>query len=236
MDAWSTDRCRRRRVAISGLTLACLVAHAAAFEGLRGSRTKGVQDALDLAVPAPLAVRTVPFEITPVSSAGVQVLAATSELTLAAHAVRHAPAQATPPLPASLPMPELIARVSLPEILGAGTKSTAPDIRASHLPTKMLDVPPMPRSAPDEQLLEGFHRSGLPMKVRLYIEADGTVSATELLSSAPGDEDSALQVMAMFRGTAFSPGRHLGIDAPSFIDIEIVLEPVLASLGRVIRQ
>ena len=94
----------------------------------------------------------------------------------------------------------------------------------------------MPRSAPDEELLAGFHRSGLPIQVRLYVEADGMVSATELLGSAPGDEDTASQVMSMFRSTAFSPGLHLGKDVPSFIDVEVVLEPLLPNLGRLIRQ
>jgi hypothetical protein len=112
----------------------------------------------------------------------------------------------------------------------------AHDRQESHLPTKALDLPPMPRSAPDRQMLDGFHRSGLPMKVRLFVEADGTVSATELLASAPGDDETATQVMAMFRDTAFSPGRRRGVDVASFIDLEIILEPVLPSLGLVVRR
>lgn len=105
-----------------------------------------------------------------------------------------------------------------------------------HLPTSALDVPPMPRSAPDEQYVEHVHRSGLPIQVRLYIDASGSVTETNLLGAAPGDEEAAEQVMVMFRETAFSPGRLQGREVASFIDIELVLEPTLPPLGRVVRQ
>ncbi len=105
-----------------------------------------------------------------------------------------------------------------------------------HLPTSALDVPPMPRSAPDEQYVEHVHRSGLPIHVRLYINTSGSVTEASLLGAAPGDEETAEQVMVMFRETAFSPGRVQGREVASFIDIELVLEPTLPELGRIFRQ
>ncbi len=110
------------------------------------------------------------------------------------------------------------------------------DAAIEHLPTGVLDVPPMPRSAPDEQYVEHVHRSGLPIQVRLFIDSSGSVTETSLLGAAPGDEEAAEQVMVMFRKTAFSPGRLQGREVASFIDIELVLEPTLPPLGRVVRQ
>jgi hypothetical protein len=98
-------------------------------------------------------------------------------------------------------------------------------IEAPHLPTAKLDIGPMPRSSPDDSRLEGSQRSGLPIRVRLFVDAHGGVSRADVLSSAPGDEETAQRVAMMFRETAFTPGRLDGRDVASFIDIEIVLEP-----------
>lgn len=86
----------------------------------------------------------------------------------------------------------------------------------------------MPRSAPDERFVDEVHRSGLPIRVRLFVEADGSVSSADVLSLVPGDEEAAQSVVAMFRDTAFIPGRLGGRDVASYLDIEIVLEPTLA--------
>lgn len=85
----------------------------------------------------------------------------------------------------------------------------------------------MPASAPDERHVEEAPKSGLPIRVRLFVEANGGVSSAKVLSNAPGDEEAAQRVIAMFRDTAFVPGRLGGRDVASYIDIEIVLEPSL---------
>jgi hypothetical protein len=100
-------------------------------------------------------------------------------------------------------------------------------ISSEHLPTSALDVSPMPRSSPDEAQVESVTHSGLPIRVRLFVEADGRVSEANVLSHTPGDEDAALRVATMFQQTAFIPGRLAGRDVASFIDIEVVLEPNL---------
>jgi hypothetical protein len=104
-----------------------------------------------------------------------------------------------------------------------------------HLPTSALDVGPMPRSSPDERHVENVHKSGLPIRIRLFVEDDGRVSATEVLSVVTGDEDVAQSVILMFQETAFIPGRLNGRDVASFIDIEIVLDsirPEVITLSR----
>lgn len=92
----------------------------------------------------------------------------------------------------------------------------------------MLDVRPLPKSAPDDRVLDDVARSGLPIRIRVFVEADGGVSNVTVLSHAPGDDDAASAVAAMFRDTAFIPGRLAGNDVASFVDIELSLEPVAA--------
>jgi hypothetical protein len=118
------------------------------------------------------------------------------------------------------PLPAATERVASLGTAAPALGSTA----APHLPTVQLDIGPMPRSSPDDSRLEGSHRSGLPMRMRLFVDADGEVSRVDVLSSAPGDEETAQRVATMFRETAFTPGRLDGQDVASFIDIEIVLE------------
>lgn len=175
------------------------------------------------------------MQLTLVSMAGPATLAPAavvlpqpSEAAPAATSTRRASAQREEP---ARPAPVALAKTPT-------TQAPQPvaDAAIEHLPTSALDVPPMPRSAPDEQYVEHVHRSGLPIQVRLYIDGSGNVTETSLLGAAPGDEEAAEQVMAMFRETAFSPGRLQGREVASFIDIELVLEPTLPPLGRVVRQ
>jgi hypothetical protein len=145
------------------------------------------------------------------------------------------------PEPAANPMAEVAAaEVAVPRLARAAPIRSVPPqqgqalataaAQVHHLPTDILDVRPMPRSAPDERRVEDVHRSGLPIRVRLYVEADGSVSSADVLSMVPGDEEAAQSVAAMFRDTAFIPGRLGGRDVASYLDIEIVLEPTLPAV------
>jgi hypothetical protein len=114
----------------------------------------------------------------------------------------------------------------------AGLLAVATD--SPYLPTNLLDIRPMPRSAPNEAYVESAHKSGLPIRVRLFVEEDGVISTVEVLSVAPGDEEAAAQVISMFRDTAFSPGRRGGRDVASFMDIEVILESKLPELAPLV--
>jgi hypothetical protein len=211
----TTDRHRQRWLALSGLALACVIAHGAALDRLL-MRHESAE-----------AVRAQP----------AQAIALQARILIAA----------TPPMPAIerqtdvAPTPtrraaqNAAASASVKSAFGAAVRSVdvplpAPTPATDYLPTLALDMPPMPRSTPDEQFIDAVRKSGLPIRVRLFVGADGVVSSAELLNAAPGDEESAEQVMAMFRETAFSPGRLAGEDVPAFIDIEVVLEPSLSQL------
>ncbi len=207
------------------LTAACVLAHAAALGGLPRLYAAPSRDV------APNSV----MRLTNVSMAMPEA----TQHNVAA--IQHSAFDAAPP---AAPAPKgSTARTGSARTALVAPREPAPvvlppttDDAIEHLPTSALDVPPMPRSAPDEQYVEHVHRSGLPIQVRLYIDASGGVTEASLLGAAPGDEEAAEQVMAMFRETAFSPGRLQGREVASFIDIELVLEPALPPVGRIVRQ
>jgi hypothetical protein len=85
-----------------------------------------------------------------------------------------------------------------------------------------LDEPIRPRSAPDLSMLEGLAWSGVPVRLRLFIDSQGTVVDTEVLQSADADEVLA-RVRAMFLATGFTSGTVAGQPVPSYKDIEITI-------------
>lgn len=92
------------------------------------------------------------------------------------------------------------------------------------VPAAQLDVPPVPRSAPELSRLEGVRLSGLPLRLRLFIDTSGRVVEVRVLS---GREDEAVlaAVRAMFEATAFVPGHRAGTVVAAFTDIELALNP-----------
>lgn len=89
-------------------------------------------------------------------------------------------------------------------------------------PSTALDFPIRPRSAPDISALAGIAWSGLPFRVRLFIDANGTVVDVQVLQSA---EDPALVegVRKMFLSTGFTAGIENGKPVPCYKDIELTL-------------
>ncbi len=215
-----------RRPALLALTAVCVLAHAGVLCGLPRLHASPGTDAerhnvmrlMNVSVAMPDAAKP---DTTVTQRSGPDAARSATPAPRASAARGGGVARPAPDAP----------RESAPVVL-------PPTVEAAieHLPTSALDVPPMPRSAPDEQLVEHVHRSGLPMQIRLYIDAGGSVTETSLLGAAPGDEEAVEHVMAMFRETAFSPGRLRGREVASYIDIELVLEPTLPPLGRIVRQ
>jgi hypothetical protein len=90
------------------------------------------------------------------------------------------------------------------------------------VPAEQLDAPVVPRSAPELGRLQGFAFSGLPLKLRLFIDAQGQVVSVRVLSAHEAAQ-TVHAVVAMFTATAFVPGRRAGTRVPSFTDIELQL-------------
>jgi hypothetical protein len=214
-----------RLPALTGLTVVCFLAHAAVLCGLPRPHEHPTQD-----LAQHIAVRLTHLSLANPDTPTRDV-AANQRTTFDA-----VPAAAPVPMGSTVQVGSARATPSAPREPAQLAPPPAADTAMQHLPTSALDLPPMPRSAPDEQYVEYVHRSGLPIQVRLFIDATGSVTETSLIGAAPGDEEAAEQVMAMFRETAFTPGRLQGREVASFIDIELVLEPTLPALGRIVRQ
>ena len=93
---------------------------------------------------------------------------------------------------------------------------------AAFLAPENVDVPARPRSAPDTALLEGLQWSGVPMRIRLFVDAAGTVVDVVVLRSNDAD-DVVRRVRQMFLATGFNAARADGRDVPSSKDIELSL-------------
>ena len=85
-----------------------------------------------------------------------------------------------------------------------------------------LDIPVRTRSAPDITQLAGLSWSGLPLRLRLFIDAEGTVVDARVLQSAESD-DVAERVRRMFLATGFTAGVQGGQAVPSYKDIELTI-------------
>src|SRR3954463_13437279 len=116
----------------------------------------------------------------------------------------------TPPLrPASRHVdssPQEARRITGASAQAAGNASMAEAAGAAvYRPGTDLDVPARPRSSPDLAMLSGLPWSGLPLRVRLYIDSDGLVVDTQVLQSAESP-DVTERVRQMFLATSFTAG------------------------------
>jgi hypothetical protein len=71
-------------------------------------------------------------------------------------------------------------------------------------------------------LLEGLQWSGVPMRLRIFVDAAGTVVDVIVLQSADAD-DVVQSVRRMFLATGFIAARVNGLDVPSYKDVEIAI-------------
>lgn len=93
-----------------------------------------------------------------------------------------------------------------------------------YFPSHLLERAPVPVSAPNpREHLTGTAIPAIPIKIRLYINASGTVVNIEVLG--PDFLDSSLiePIKNMFYATSFIAGNRRGKDVGSYIDIEIEL-------------
>jgi len=87
-------------------------------------------------------------------------------------------------------------------------------------PPEALDTPVRPRSSPDVSTLNGLTWSGLPLRLRLFIDAEGRVTDVQALASAE-QPDVLEKVRQMFLATGFTMGTENGRPVSSFKDIEV---------------
>lgn len=85
-----------------------------------------------------------------------------------------------------------------------------------------LDRAAVPRSAPDVSMLDGLPFSGLPIRLRLFVDRTGLVVEVVALQ-ADEDDEVVERVRRMFLSTAFIAGRLRGEDVASYKDVELAL-------------
>lgn len=145
-----------------------------------------------------------------------------------------APSAPVRPLPAlhvsmRTPLAPVVPPAALPK--ERGSPAAASDAVEAPRPVfwaaEALDRPPVPVSAPDTARLDGLVWSGLPLRLRLFVDAAGRVVDVQPLVVAPGDEAALPRLREMFVATAFIPGRRAGHDVPSRLDLELTTETVV---------
>jgi hypothetical protein len=90
-----------------------------------------------------------------------------------------------------------------------------------------VDKDALPYSAPDPDLLADVAVSGLPIRLRLYIDASGVVTGVDTLQALADDQQALERIERMLRGTRFMPARLGGTDVNSYQDLEFHIGPEL---------
>ena len=98
--------------------------------------------------------------------------------------------------------------------------------RVSFLPAGELDRRPLPVSEPDIGMLNGSISTGLPIKLRLFINSYGYVSRIDVLVADEGDTQFIERLKQMFFATRYIPGRLNGLDVDAFTDIQLNAAPL----------
>lgn len=135
------------------------------------------------------------------------------------------------PIPPSLPVRRRLVRVLAPSVAafallaavaGFAWRAEPADADAGFAAAAELEFPPTLRSAPELSRLEGVGLSGVPLRLRLFVDAGGQVVGVRLLA---GREDGAalVAVREMFEAVAFAPGRRDGAAVAAFTDIELAV-------------
>ena len=97
----------------------------------------------------------------------------------------------------------------------------AADPWSRFLGPQAIDRSAMPKSAPDETMLEGLAFTGLPIRLRVFIESSGEVVAVRPLQFSPDDEEAVERLRAMFLATSYLAALRAGQATASYQDVEL---------------
>ncbi|MBC7514262.1 MAG: hypothetical protein H7234_07485 [Herminiimonas sp.] len=117
------------------------------------------------------------------------------------------------------PSPDALLTAAEPLPPAAPATSATPN---AYLPSSAMERRPTPVSEPDVAALKVASASGLPVRLRLYIDRLGKVVDVVTLAAATSDAGFVLALIDMFRATTFLPGQRAGVDVPSYMDIELI--------------
>lgn len=97
---------------------------------------------------------------------------------------------------------------------------------ARFLPDSALQRGALPVSQPDLDAIEGLQFSGLPIRLRLFIDESGRVVRIDTLRGSADDAEAIERLKRMFAATAFVPGRLAGRDVASYQDLDFRAEAI----------
>lgn len=104
----------------------------------------------------------------------------------------------------------------------APTATASSDPLSAYLPSSAMERRPVPISEPDVSSVRTDIASGVPVRLRLYIDRLGNVVSVVPLVAAEADAAFVSALARMFRATTFLPGQRGGVDVASYMDIELV--------------
>ena len=100
--------------------------------------------------------------------------------------------------------------------------STEPDLsRIKYYSINEVDIKALPVSNIDISMVSDIERSGLPIKLRIYINVFGKIDNIERLSNAPQDEEFLNRIEFLLKETAFLPAKKNGVNVDFVQDIEL---------------
>ncbi len=68
--------------------------------------------------------------------------------------------------------------------------------------------------------------SGLPVRLRLFVDPQGEVADIRVLQASDLDAEAVERLKRMFFETRFLPGKKDGVDVAAFMDIELQISDV----------
>ncbi|WP_394779279.1 energy transducer TonB [Undibacterium sp.] len=108
----------------------------------------------------------------------------------------------------------------------SASSATTPD-GPIYLGSKEVDKPALPTGEPNIQLLNGASsKSGLPIRLRVFIDAKGNVTKITRLLAPPADEDLVEKIINMMQQTVFMPAKRAGNDVASYRDLEFNISDI----------
>lgn len=137
-------------------------------------------------------------------------------------------------MPAAVPPAQLPAQTPAPPAAGRespGIELAVPQfVDTRYYTAKELDVQPAALRKPDPEYPPQAEDQGIAGRVviRLHLEADGSVSKTELVSASPGGVFGELfkkSTLDSVRGIRFRPAQRNGQPVRAVVEIPVVFEP-----------
>ena len=104
----------------------------------------------------------------------------------------------------------------------ANETSIEPDLsRVKYYSINEVDIKALPVSNIDISMVSDIERSGLPIKLRIYINVFGKIDKIERLSNALQDEEFLNRIEFLLKETAFLPAKKNGLNVDFVQEIEL---------------